>query len=161
MWSEMTELQQFGATMTGIFVAVFTYLAVHVARQYKGSSTSDVRTHDYTAGRRGWGHDYVFTPGKDGGYTAFMQGWGTGISKGDYLLISTNHRDPKGPTSRYRVDWIEYHRDPHDMWQARVKLAPRATCRRCGNSVSSDGALYCGAACSTQAEQEHHGVSHV
>jgi len=74
-------------------------------------------THDYT--RRGWGHDYTFTP-IAGGLTARMSGWGDGIKAGDFLIL------PNGTqTTRYRVESIRYEWDPKDMWHATVAFAPR------------------------------------
>lgn len=91
-------------------------------RQILGIETRAPATHDYGPGRRGWGHDYAFTP-QDGGIRASMSGWGHGISEGDYLLLeSSKAADGR---ARYRVDRIEYCRDPQDMWFAEVSFAPR------------------------------------
>lgn len=77
------------------------------------------RTHDYTNPVRCWGHDYIFRP-KAGGIYASMLGWGSGIKRGDYLLLSNGDA-----TTRYQVVTIEYKADPKDMWQADVLFAPR------------------------------------
>lgn len=79
--------------------------------------TSEPTTHDYT--KRGWGHDFTFSPIK-GGLEGDMMGWGSGIRVGDYLII------PNGTsTTRYQVTTIRYFSDPADMWSARVRFAPR------------------------------------
>lgn len=78
------------------------------------------QTHDYTRGKRGWGHDYTFDPGR-GGLEAKMMGWGMGIRPGDYILLS--HRN--GGETRYRFKRIQYYQDPPDMWRADVEFAPR------------------------------------
>lgn len=75
------------------------------------------RTHDYTV--REWGHDSVFTP-IDGGQRASVSGWGYGLERGDYALFPNGER-----TTRYRIDRIEYYRDPPDMWHAEMTFAPR------------------------------------
>ena len=77
-------------------------------------------THDYTERMRGWGHDYTFSP-RRGGLEGYMQGWGTGIKAGDYLLLQNG----TGST-RYKVNSIRYYMDPEDMWEAEVKFAPRS-----------------------------------
>lgn len=83
-------------------------------RRFKiGSHT----THDYT--QRFPGHDYIFRP-LEHGKLGQMQGWGRGISKGDYLLLENG----RGST-RYQVRSINYYTDPTDMWSAEVVFAPR------------------------------------
>lgn len=75
-------------------------------------------THDYT--QRGWGHDYAINRVIDGGTVLRASGWGSGISEGDFLIL------PNGEaTTRYRVESIEYYRDPPDMWSADLWFAPR------------------------------------
>lgn len=87
---------------------------------------SEARTHDYSGGTRGWGHDYIFTP-KDGGHVADASGWGRGISDGDFLLL-----DNEGDSSRYYVETIRYEFNPGDMWHAKLIFAPRPTyCSEC------------------------------
>ena len=74
-------------------------------------------THDYT--RRYFGHDFTITP-IDGGMRAKLMGWGTGIRKGDYLILPNGER-----TTRYRVDKVKYMLDPKDMWRIEASFAPR------------------------------------
>lgn len=77
------------------------------------------RMHDYT--RRGWGHDYGFTPMDPKGLRLDMYGWGGGIAAGDYLLL----QDGPDRSSRYQVENIRYAGDPQDMWFAIAVFAPR------------------------------------
>jgi hypothetical protein len=77
------------------------------------------RTHDYSGPRRGFGHDYSFTPA-DGGRFGHATGWGRGIQAGDFLLLQNGDR-----SSRYRVVEIGYYSDPPDMWRAQLAFAPR------------------------------------
>jgi hypothetical protein len=79
--------------------------------------TADPKTHDYTV--RSWGHDYIFEP-LDDGVRGRMQGWGRGITPGDYLLLQHGNG-----STRYRVKDIEYKADPPDMWFATVVFTPR------------------------------------
>lgn len=79
-------------------------------------------THDYRQSARGWGHDYVFRP-QDSGKRAHMMGWGFGIKKGDFILMS-NPRSDNGET-RYQIESVKYFSDPKDMWSAEVVHAPR------------------------------------
>jgi hypothetical protein len=51
-----------------------------------------------------------------------MIGWGLGIRKGDYLILDN---DLASSTTRYQITKILYFNDPHDMWSAEVKFAPR------------------------------------
>jgi len=81
--------------------------------------TFEPKTHDYT--QRAWGHDYTFKT-KDKGLTAKMEGWGYGISKGDFLLLP--HKGNSGNT-RFQVRKIEYSSRVPDMWFADVNFAPR------------------------------------
>ena len=73
-------------------------------------------THDYT--KRGWGHDFFLT--SINGKKIIISGWGSGIKKGDYLLI------PSGSSStRYKVKSVRYRSDPPDMWAIEAEFAPR------------------------------------
>jgi hypothetical protein len=75
-------------------------------------------THTFT---RTWGDDYTFRP-VDGteGRQAMITGWKSGIRAGDYLILQNN-----AATTRYQVDWVEYERDPVDMFHALIWFAPR------------------------------------
>lgn len=79
--------------------------------------TKEPAIHDYT--KRYWGHDYTFEP-IDGGMKGRMMGWGSGIEKGDFLLL-----DNEGQSTRYLVRRIEYFQDPPDMWRIDAVFAPR------------------------------------
>jgi hypothetical protein len=81
---------------------------------------SEPETHDYTEGT--WGHDYTIRAVIDGGRRLLLTGWGEGVRRGDFILL-----DNKGRSTRYRIDAIEYDRDPPDMWKATVSFAPRQT----------------------------------
>mgnify|MGYP001586546030 CR=1 FL=1 len=84
----------------------------------KPTRTEDGRkTHDYTM--RGPGHDCTFRP-INGGLEADMIGWGHGLEKGDYLILSNG-----ADTTRYQIAEIKYFSDPPDMWALRAKFAPR------------------------------------
>jgi hypothetical protein len=66
-------------------------------------------THDYTEGRRGWGHDFFIRGAR-------WTGWGDGIGVGDQIAVTME----SGRVGLYRVDQIEYCSDPRDMWRAAV-----------------------------------------
>jgi len=76
------------------------------------------KTHDYTG--RGWGHDFTIQKIDKVNNILSMSGWGTGISKGDYLILPN-----KGETTRYQVKEIKYYNDPSDMWSMKAVYAPR------------------------------------
>jgi len=74
------------------------------------------KIHDYRS--RYWGHDYVWTPRKEGQEGTLM-GWGKGIEKGDYIIFG------EAQGARYKVIKICYYRDPSDMFSAELKFFPR------------------------------------
>ena len=76
---------------------------------------TEPEVHDYTRERCGWGHDRTFDS-KDGGRTAHMMGWGYGLKKGDFILLSMQ----SGKTAKYLIKKVEYYSDPRDMWSADV-----------------------------------------
>ena len=79
-------------------------------------------THDYRKEHRRWGHDYTFDPVEGtAGRSATMCGWGRGLKKGDYILMSHS----EGGESRYQIDEVNYFSNPPDMWSAKVSFAPR------------------------------------
>lgn len=80
-------------------------------------------THDYSGGKRRFGHDYTVIKISDDGKDAALMGWGFGVKEGDYLIIDGAPNN----TTRYQVKSIKYRSDPRDMWSARVAFAPRAT----------------------------------
>ena len=80
------------------------------------------KTHDYRRGNRGWGHDYTVSKVIDGGQKLDAMGWGTGLQKGDYLLMQSNSESGE---TRYQITDISYFRDPEDMWSATLEFAPR------------------------------------
>jgi hypothetical protein len=79
-------------------------------------------THDYTSIKRFWGHDYAITNIKDQGKEIHIIGWGLGLKKRDYLLL-TNY--DYNETTRYRIKKIKYKADPSDMWILDATFAPR------------------------------------
>ena len=81
----------------------------------------EVKEHNYTDKHRSWGHDRVFrpVPGTNG-HQADCTGWGKGIEAGDVMMFSNDH----GGIARYRVEQIDYCRDPKDMWRARLSWHP-------------------------------------
>lgn len=86
-------------------------------------ASRDTRTHDYGAGRRGWGHDYMCQRIDSTGRTVKAQGWGpsdTRIRRGDYLLLQGTNG-----SLRYRVTHITYYVDPDDMWNAMLEYDPQ------------------------------------
>lgn len=78
-------------------------------------------THDYTEPKRHFGHDLTYSLVNPDGTEVRAIGWGSGISEGDYILLS--HAD--GDVTRYRFDTVNYKRDPADMWTARLIFSPR------------------------------------
>ena len=81
--------------------------------------TDDTRTHDYRDQR--WGHAVRARLVDDDGRTIDIDGHGTGIRAGDYLLLQNGSGE-----TRYQVSQIEYERDPLDMFFGRATFAPRA-----------------------------------
>ena len=75
-------------------------------------------THDYTS--TGWGHNITILNIKDDGLSISLVGWGMGLSDNDYIIIKNG-----AGTTRYRLDSVEYKRDPTDMWIASASFAPR------------------------------------
>ncbi|MEG2376839.1 MAG: hypothetical protein RSC43_00625 [Clostridia bacterium] len=79
-------------------------------------------THDYTRAKRRWGHDLTYSPVDAGGVILKASGWGLGINKGDYILLSNGADE-----TRYQFDSIAYYGNPHDMWSAVLVYAPRTS----------------------------------
>lgn len=77
-------------------------------------------THDYTRANRRWGHDLAYSLVDSGGMRLKASGWGTGISKDDYILLSNGDGE-----TRYQFESITYYGNPHDMWSATLVYAPR------------------------------------
>tara|TARA_Y100000034_G_C6544303_1_gene234948 strand:+ start:147 stop:395 length:249 start_codon:yes stop_codon:yes gene_type:complete len=75
-----------------------------------------MNTHDYSV--REWGHNYSIIEIE--GLQLRLTGWGRGISADDYIIIKNGDG-----TTRYKIDSIEYKRDPADMWFAEASFAPR------------------------------------
>lgn len=93
-------------------------MAMGLAKAMGARVPAEPKTHDYTEPR--WGHASSIMKIIDGGQRLRATGHGYGISKGDHLLL------PNGAeASRYRVDRIEYMRDPTDQWFADLSFAPR------------------------------------
>jgi hypothetical protein len=78
-------------------------------------------THDYTRPKRRWGHDLTYSLIDAGGLRLKASGWGTGISKDDYILLSNGSDE-----TRYQFESISYYGNPHDMWSAMLVYAPRS-----------------------------------
>lgn len=77
-------------------------------------------THDYTKSNRGWGHDITIKPDETG-HSIEAMGWGRGLKKYDYILLSNGDQ-----ATRYQISTISYCKDPTDMFSADLKFAPRA-----------------------------------
>lgn len=78
-------------------------------------------THDYTRPNRRWGHDLTYSLADAGGIRLKASGWGTGIRKDDYILLSNGSDE-----TRYQFESISYYGNPHDMWHAVLVYAPRS-----------------------------------
>lgn len=78
------------------------------------------KTHDYTNAHRGFGHDITYRPIDSLGRTLHATGWGAGIKKADFILLTNGAGE-----TRYMVDSITYFADPADMWNAQLLFAPR------------------------------------
>lgn len=79
-----------------------------------------MKTHDYTRSKRRWGHDLTYSLVDAGGIRLKAYGWGTGINKGDYILLSNGADE-----TRYQFESLSYYGNPHDMWSAVLVYAPR------------------------------------
>ena len=77
------------------------------------------RIHDYRAPTRGWGHDYHLNPDPDPNTTR-IGGWGTGLTAGDYLLLS----HPDGGEAFYAITDLEYTSNVLDQWFGRAVFLP-------------------------------------
>jgi hypothetical protein len=75
-------------------------------------------THDFT--ETAWGHNLSILNIEDGGLSITLAGWGMGLSNDDYIIIKNGD-----DTTRYKLDSVEYKRDPTDMWFASASFAPR------------------------------------
>lgn len=85
-----------------------------------GGKQDAERVHDYTNGKRRWGHDITWSMLDPGGLRLNAQGWGSDIRQGDYILLSNG----KG-TTRYQFESVDYYGDPSDMWKGILVFAPR------------------------------------
>lgn len=79
-----------------------------------------MKTHDYTNGKRRWGHDITWKLLDAGGIRLKASGWGSGIGPGDFVLLSTG-----SDTTRYQFENIIYYPDQKDMWTGILVFAPR------------------------------------
>ena len=94
---------------------------------------SEPPTHDYTHEKRKRGVWAVLSHSPD--FTMLdASGWGHGINVGDYLIVNQARREvsrylgkdqPEQPTTRYRVEQINYMSDPPDQWFATLIFDPR------------------------------------
>lgn len=87
-----------------------------------GGKQDAERVHDYTRKNRYWGHDIHFRPIDPEGLRLNAGGWGRGIQKGDYILITNPANQAE---TRYQVESIEYYIDPRDQWHGVLAFAPR------------------------------------
>lgn len=78
----------------------------------------DPTTHDYRKSAQGWGHSIGYEPLPGNKLKAY--GWGSGVSVGDFLLLSNGADE-----TRYAVDEIRYPSDPGDQWFGTLSFAPR------------------------------------
>lgn len=95
-----------------------TAMSMLLAKALGARPASEPKTHDYS--RQCWGHAASILRVIDGGKKLRVGGHGHGISGGDFLVLPN-----EGATTRYRVDRIEYMRDPTDQWFADLTFAPR------------------------------------
>lgn len=77
------------------------------------------KTHDYT--QSVWGHTCNVMQVIDGGQKLELSGFGYGVKRGDFLILADRH----GNTTRYKITKIKYNMNPHDLWFANAKFAPR------------------------------------
>lgn len=68
------------------------------------------------------GSNYSTFSIQEGGQVIVLSGFGYGIQEGDYLILT---QGVKRETTRYKVEKIEYKRDPADLWFATARFAPR------------------------------------
>lgn len=83
-------------------------------------------THDFSGPNRRWGHDYTVSSITPDGVR--ISGWGRGLQAGDYLILDGDYLIPDegaAPTTRYRIEHIDYCMNPPDMWHAQAFFAPR------------------------------------
>jgi hypothetical protein len=83
---------------------------------FTGKTPRDPNTWDYS--NRYWGHDYTVID-VDGAKLR-LTGWGSGLQKGDFIILRV-----VAGTTRYQLTDVSYYSDPHDMWKAEAKFAPR------------------------------------
>lgn len=76
-------------------------------------------THDFSAARRGYGHDFGLD--QVDGNTIKLHGWCYGIEPGDFLILGLSWTR----TTRYQVLSVEYTNNVPDMWFATAEFAPR------------------------------------
>lgn len=79
---------------------------------------AEPKAHDYRRG--GWGHAANISEARDGGKKVKMHGFGTGIRPGDFIIKDNG----RGGIASYKVDKIDYKRDPPDMWFASATWTP-------------------------------------
>jgi MioC protein len=78
-----------------------------------GTAKRKPKTHNYT--QFVWGEDYIFEP-IDEGNGGYMTGYGRGIVRGDYVILSKENN-----AYHYQVEKIDYYSNPSDMWIALLK----------------------------------------
>lgn len=78
---------------------------------------AEPKAHDYRRG--GWGHTANISEVQNEGHNVKMNGFGTGICPGDYIIKANGTA-----VASYRVDEIRYSRDPPDQWFAKCTFDP-------------------------------------
>jgi hypothetical protein len=76
------------------------------------------KAHDYRSPC--WGHAAKLIHTTDGGRTGTLSGHGSGIAPDDFVILA----HPRGGIASYKVDKIDYQRDPPDMFFADVTWTP-------------------------------------
>jgi hypothetical protein len=75
---------------------------------------------EHDLSERSWGCNYTIINASDGGINITLSGWKSGICNGDFIILKNGD-----DTTRYVIDDISYHYDPHDMWAASATFSPR------------------------------------
>lgn len=85
-----------------------------------GGQREEPKIHDYTDSSWGWSMMYVRKLNKDDNecqlFTAL--GIGLGIQVGDSVIIKMK----SGKTGEFKIEKIDYKRDPVDMWDGTIKF---------------------------------------
>lgn len=96
------------------FFKIHTWLSI--IKRLLVRSQPNNKTHDYT--KYSERNNYIFEP-TEGGNRGYLTGQGSGIKRGDYLILSDGSH-----CHRYQVEEIDYYSNPPDMWVASLKKIP-------------------------------------